>query len=219
MKYIYKLLRKNYSKNISDIFDRNSTYRINSIVESFYGGGTMIEEEKALLEGIRNKKQEVLANVIEKYGKLVLYILKKNLTSYEEIAAIDECYDDVFITVWFNIECFDESRGSLKSWIIGITKFKVLEYRRKLLRHNAHLENQQEILVSQTDNYEFEEQENILKIIEVLEEKDRSIFLLRYIQGCSIEDISGNLGVSKDYIYNRISRGKKKIRENFTEGF
>ncbi|HDR7470186.1 TPA: RNA polymerase subunit sigma-24, partial [Bacillus toyonensis] len=46
-----------------------------------------------------------------------------------------------------------------------------------------------------------------------LNTKDRYIFLKRYIDGYSIDDIAKELKVTADYIYNRISRGKKKLQK------
>ncbi|KXI91842.1 hypothetical protein ACS46_11075 [Bacillus cereus] len=45
-----------------------------------------------------------------------------------------------------------------------------------------------------------------------LNKKDRYGFT-RYIDGYSIDDIAKELKVTVDYIYNRISRGKKKIQK------
>ncbi|MNJ05836.1 RNA polymerase factor sigma-70 [compost metagenome] len=42
---------------------------------------------------------------------------------------------------------------------------------------------------------------------------DREIFLKRYLKGFSIEEIAQELGYSKDYIYTRISRARKKMKK------
>ncbi|WP_326514809.1 sigma factor-like helix-turn-helix DNA-binding protein [Clostridium intestinale] len=46
-----------------------------------------------------------------------------------------------------------------------------------------------------------------------LKEKDKEIFIRRYLLDESMEKISKDLNLSKEYIYNKLSRGRKKIKE------
>ncbi|OQD33743.1 RNA polymerase factor sigma-70 [Bacillus toyonensis] len=124
---------------------------------------------------------------------------------------MDDCYNDVFTIIWFQIEKFDIEKGNLKSWMIGITKLKALEYKKKVYKENK-IDKDVEIDAGIHDKYEIE-QEEIMEIVQDLNTKERYIFLKRYIDGYSIDDIAKELKVTADYIYNRISRGKKKLQK------
>jgi RNA polymerase sigma-70 factor (ECF subfamily) len=177
----------------------------------------MDKDERTLVRLIKEKDQEALEGAIDKYGKLVLYIISKIFSSEKEKQFIDDCYNEIFTTLWFNIDCFDEEKGNLKSWIIGIAKYKALEFRKKCLLEKTVCMGENFYENGSNDSYEIETNEDVMLILDKLEEKDRGIFLKRYIEGYSVEDIAQGLGVTRDYIYNRISRGKKKIKTSLKE--
>ena len=58
-----------------------------------------------------------------------------------------------------------------------------------------------------------ENNELIEELLNTLDDMDREIFLKRYLKGFSIEEIAQELGYSKDYIYTRISRARKKMKK------
>ncbi|MGM2842355.1 sigma factor-like helix-turn-helix DNA-binding protein, partial [Bacillus cereus group sp. Bce002] len=91
-----------------------------------------------------------------------------------------------------------------------ITKLKALEYKKKVCKENK-IDKNVEIDTGIHDRYEIEKEEEIMEIVQDLNKKERYIFIKRYIDGYSIDDIAKELKVTVDYIYNRISRGKKKI--------
>ena len=45
-----------------------------------------------------------------------------------------------------------------------------------------------------------------------LKEEDKSIFIKKYLFEESVEKIANDLGLSKDVVYKRLSRGKEKIK-------
>ncbi len=92
--------------------------------------------EKEIIEGILKGDKERLDELISLYGKLVYYVANSILTEAHEKRYLDECYDDVFISLWFNMDCFDDKKGNLKSWIVSITKYKAIDIKRKISNHN-----------------------------------------------------------------------------------
>ena len=52
-------------------------------------------------------------------------------------------------------------------------------------------------------------------ILNCLKKEDREIFIKLYIEEKEIEDISLDTGLKKDVIYNRLSRGRRKMRNIF----
>ncbi|MBG9830224.1 sigma-70 family RNA polymerase sigma factor [Bacillus sp. FSL M8-0063] len=172
----------------------------------------IFNSEGDLIIAMKKHDQDALKEVIDQYGKLILYIIHKSLSTPIEKQYVDDCYNDVFTVIWFHIDQFDTEKGNLKSWMIGITKLKALEYKKKVYKENK-IDKDVEIDTSVHDRYEIEQEEEIMEIVQDLNNKDRYIFLNRYIDGYSIDDIAKELKVTVDYIYNRISRGKKKIQK------
>ena len=116
-----------------------------------------------------------MKEVIDQYGKLILYIIHKLLSSPMEKQYVDDCYKDVFTVIWFHIEQFDMEKGNFKSWMIGITKLKTLEYKKKVYKENK-VDKDVEIDTGVHDRYEIEQEEEIMEIVQDLNKKDRYIF-------------------------------------------
>ncbi len=91
----------------------------------------IFDSEVDLITAMKKRDQDALKEVIDQYGKLILYIIHKSLSSPMEKQYVDDCYNDVFTVIWFHIEQFDMEKGNFKSWMIGITKLKTLEYKKE----------------------------------------------------------------------------------------
>lgn len=171
--------------------------------------------EKEIIEGILKGDKERLDELISLYGKLVYYVANNILVESHEKRYLDECYDDVFISLWFNMDCYDDEKGSLKSWIVSITKYKAIDIKRKISNHNKNFEYKDEITHIEKDLSleNIENNELIEDLLNTLDDMDREIFLKRYLKGFSIDEIAQELGYSKDYIYTRISRARKKMKK------
>lgn len=59
-----------------------------------------------------------------------------------------------------------------------------------------------------------EVQQEIEELLSNLKEKDREIFRKYYLEDVSLEVIARDINTSVDNLYNRISRGRKKIRKS-----
>jgi RNA polymerase sigma-70 factor, ECF subfamily len=169
--------------------------------------------EKELIYRIKNKDIQSFAKLVNDFGKLVYYVAGNILKEDYEKDFIDECYNDVFTTIWFNIDCFDEEKGNFKNWLISITKYKAIDIKRKNFKNNNYAEYTDEITALEDKTLEkIEDEEIIDNILNNLEEKDKVIFIKRYIEGYTIKEIAKELGYSENYIHTRISRTRKKLK-------
>lgn len=169
-------------------------------------------KELEIMIEIKKKNTEALEKLMEMFGRLVYYISNSILINEEEKSYIDECYNDVFIAIWENSDCFDEEYGNLKGWIVSITKYKAIDIKRNLLR-NKGLELIDDALEDEKKPFEKVEIDEIINnAFKYLKEEDRSIFIKRYLEGYSIKEIAIKMNVSENYIHTRISRARKKLQ-------
>lgn len=178
-----------------------------------------ITQENFILR-LKQRDEKALEYVIDNYGWVIKTIVRKsmyNLESHQE-----ECINDILLGVWNNIESFDESRNTFKNWLGGISKFKSIDYVRK---YSKHLQNQNidDVEIKVEDNthenlLENELSDDIENILSYLKEKDRDLFLKLYVQEKDIDTISEETGMHRDVIYNRVSRGKRKLKDIFKLG-
>lgn len=168
--------------------------------------------EENFIEELKYKNEEALEYVIKQYGWIIKAIVTKqlyNLQSYHE-----ECINDILMGIWNNINQFDLRRNNFSNWVAGISKYKTFDYMRKYLRdlENRSLDELDEILV-QEEKYGVEE--NFDYILAYLNERDRDLFKRLYIEEQSMKEITEQTGMKASIIYNRVSRGKRKIKELF----
>lgn len=172
------------------------------------------DQESDLINGIIKRDKESLMKLMDTYGKLIYYISGTILIEPYEKESIEDCYSEVFTAIWFNIDCYNSEKGSFKNWIIAITKYKAIDIKNKNLKHNQTIEYNDELVNNEENELErVENLELINELLNSLNNKDRAIFLKRYLRGDSVKEISEELGYSEEYIYTRISRARKKLKK------
>lgn len=198
--------RKNKYQKSNDLKNQNTSDRDISMSDRNF----IIEME--------NGNEEALRYAIEKYGGLVRAVIGKHLYLLKEEQA--ECFDDVFMNVWEHIGSFDKEQSTFKNWIAGIARYKSIDY---LRRHR----NQPELVpLNGTEDAvddklsalaEHEISDETDKLLKCLKPEDRSMFEKLFIEEMTVEEVSRSFQTSKDVIYKRISRARKRMRALFPE--
>lgn len=168
-----------------------------------------------------NKNEKALDYIYRNYSGLAYKIsldILKNVGSKEDV---EECVSDIFVGVWNNISKYDESITTFKKWFISVSKYKAIDYRRRLKVKNPSQELNEDILIdsdSTEDKLIRENDISVLKnLINEMKDIDKKIFIKRYLEGESIENISKSLGYSRVAVDNRLSRGRKSIKNKWIE--
>lgn len=174
--------------------------------------------EDNFIEQIKKKNEKALEYVIYNYGWVLKSVIKKHLYYLPDYH--EECLNDCLMSIWENICYYDPEKSSFKNWIGGVAKYKALNYVRKYLRdlENENIEN---ITVSIEDNalkaiLTKELSLETEKMLECLSEEDREIFIKLYFEEKNMDEISCDTGLAKPVLYNRLSRGRKKMRQAFS---
>mgnify|MGYP000922268605 CR=1 FL=1 len=174
-----------------------------------------INNDNVVLE-LHKRNPKALDFIVDIYGGLIKSIVKKTLFNFEDSGSIDECVNDVFLGIWNNIDKFHKD-NSFKNWIAAIAKYKAIDYQRKLIKglNNRNIDAI-EIQVNDTVDKKLLEKETydeLLKLLSKLKSRDKEIFIRKYFNDESTKDIAAKLNVNKEVINNRLSRGRKKLRE------
>jgi RNA polymerase sigma-70 factor (ECF subfamily) len=168
--------------------------------------------EKNVVSQIKMKNENALDFILSQYGGLIKSIIGKHLYNMEQLN--EECMDDVLLSVWNNIDKFHEEKNSLKNWLAAITKYKCIDYKRKYLKYTRH-ENIDEMEADLFSEDRFMENEISLELqslLKNLKKEDQELFIKHYIDEQDIGTIARETEVKSSVIYNRLSRGKKRLR-------
>lgn len=211
IKLIYRKIRKNY------FIDRIhlSIFVIVSVRALMKGELTMDEEIYRLIKSRNEKGIELLIN---EYAPLIKAIVRKHL--YNLTQHHDECINDVYINIWNNIQSFNNEKNILKNWIAAISKYRAIDYKRKYLKTLQQVDIS-ELAIESNFNIENEFlkdelNEEIEELLKSLSPLDKQLFIRLFVNEESIREVSEEFNIKPSVVYNRVSRGKSKLRGLFS---
>lgn len=161
------------------------------------------------IQQLQRKNEDALEFVVRNYGGLLKAVIHRILYDYPEDA--EECLYDAILKIWEHSKSYN-GLGSFESWAAAIAKYAALN-RLKQLKRLEPMADIDELSIADpaglTGNDLFDC--FFTELISCLNEEDRALFIRIFWQGESIEEAARRLGKPKSVLYNRISRGKRKI--------
>lgn len=164
------------------------------------------------------KDQKYYLYLMKRYeNKLVRYILRiSNLTKEDA----EDVLQEVFVSVYKNLQGFDQ-RLKFSSWIYRITHNQTISYIRKIKSRPQTIDIEDtEILDRIATNKEMDiqvhneiEKERILKEINSMDIKYKSVLVLRLIEEKEYNEISDILKIPKNTVGTLINRARKQLIE------
>ena len=172
-------------------------------------------QDELIIKYIRKRKEEGMEMLIDSYRGLITSVIRRHLgvlINYEE-----ECVSDVLLSIWDSIKSFDKSKNDFKNWVCAISKYKAIDYKRKYISKIETTDISRELYYIDTDLMKAEIEEEIKEILSHLNDKDRELFIKHYLEGESLESIAVKNNAKVSNLYNRLSRGRKRIRESISK--
>lgn len=174
--------------------------------------------EAKLIAKLQQKDPVALEYVMNTYGKAVYSLafnILKDLASSEDI---EECVSDVFVAAWERSCEYDPARGTLKTWLLLLTKYKALDYRRKIYGDRKIVREEREEAVSPRQLEEMvltrEEIKQVIDCLGTMTELDQKIFYHRYFFYESADSIARRFNLTIRAVENRLWRIRKRIKES-----
>jgi RNA polymerase sigma-70 factor (ECF subfamily) len=140
------------------------------------------------------------------------------LSQPHEVSERQDVANEVFYEVWQKIAAYQPDRSRLITWLLLISRSRAIDHKRKLNKRSLEEKpvDEQELAIEESPLTK----ENFLGFIEDLEALDQRIFLLYYFYQESPETIAEQTDLNVSAIYNRLSRGRKRLKERMTiDGF
>ncbi|TEB10031.1 ECF RNA polymerase sigma factor RpoE [Pelotomaculum sp. FP] len=176
--------------------------------------------EENFVEQLKKRNEKALEYVIDNYAWILKTVIKKHLFYLPGL--YEECMNDCLLAIWHNIYFYDPARNGFKNWIGGIARYKSIDYARKYLKYLED-ENIEDVIIPVEDNalkavLSKEIGEETERILSSLSKEDKEIFKKLYLEQKDLNELADATGFSKPVLYNRISRGKKRIRKEVKGG-
>ncbi len=196
--------------------------------------------EETLYQGILNRDQTALAELIRLSSRELSYFIRSVLENSGTAQDVEECISDLFATVWWDIGNYDPSRGSLSTWITMRAKYIALDRRRQIQRRQTIIMSSLESAESGSNHYgdsyvsdrsalramdysieglleQRERREELRQALESLSEQDRTIVYMRYFQMAPTEEICARMHLSRHAIDTRLWRARKSLQNAIEE--
>lgn len=87
--------------------------------------------KKNYISRLKKGKEDALEFIVDLYLPIVKGVIYKVLYNLKNEGIVEECINDVFLSVWNNIDKFKGEEEDFKKWICSIAKFKAIDYYRK----------------------------------------------------------------------------------------
>ncbi len=174
----------------------------------------MKASESNFISLIRRQKEDGIRYVIDTWGGYLRAIVRQRLSSLPD--QVDECMNDIFLGIWRNIDSFDESKGSFKNWAAGVARLEAIDCLRKAAREKRNAIPDGLMPVQEDIEapicMETELSDEMQELLAILSPKDRELFLRIYGNEEDPASVGHEMGLSRDNLYVRLFRGKKKMR-------
>lgn len=174
--------------------------------------------DEEIIERIKKKDYAGLEELLAVYGDSMLRTIHSVLSQPHEVSERQDVANEVFYEVWQKIAAYQPERSRLITWLLLISRSRAIDHKRKLNKRSLEEKpvDEQELAIEESPLTK----ETFLGFIEDLEALDQRIFLLYYFYQESPETIAEQTDLNVSAIYNRLSRGRKRLKERMTiDGF
>lgn len=175
-------------------------------------------QDEEIIERIKKKDYAGLEELLAVYGDSMLRTIHSVLSQPHEVSERQDVANEVFYEVWQKIAAYQPERSRLITWLLLISRSRAIDQKRKLNKRSLEEKpvDEQELAIEESPLTK----ETFLCFIEDLEALDQRIFLLYYFYQESPETIAEQTDLNVSAIYNRLSRGRKRLKERMTiDGF
>lgn len=170
---------------------------------------------KELVAEIKRGNKLAFTELVNRYRSQVAALAYKMVNDYDEAADITQ---NVFVKMSRNIWRYDEDK-KFYTWLYRITVNASIDYIRKHKRHRHEpLENFRETVENGDSGPESSYRRQqissyINKAALSLNEKQRSAFILRDVEGCKIDDVAHIMNMPEATVRWYLHRARSKVRK------
>lgn len=167
-----------------------------------------------LAQRLLERDEAALREVIDRFGGAV-YGLARRVVAEPTLA--EEVAQDAFLALWRRPGAYDPERGSLQSFLLGVSRNKAID----LVRREEALKRARVALASEFDpdaeavasGSAIEEREEVRVALAQLTEVQREAIVLAYFGGRTYREVAAELDIPEGTAKTRLRDGLMRLRE------
>jgi RNA polymerase sigma-70 factor (ECF subfamily) len=165
-----------------------------------------------ILDGDQSALDQLYESLVGQVYGLALRIL--NLSPLAE-----EAVQDTFWQVWRQAPRFDADRGSVKTWVLTITRSRALDMLRRIEPNEVELDPETQDLIQATDHNSpqdllsaIQQDHRLHKALVSLGPVPRQLVSLAFFRGLSHDEIAGHTGLPLGTVKSHIRKSLNQLR-------
>jgi RNA polymerase sigma-70 factor, ECF subfamily len=143
-----------------------------------------------------------------------------------EASAAEDVTQEAFISIWRSGARYDRTRGSVRSWTLGIVRNRAIDALRRTAGKAPMLDFDDEMILEQRPSGDRTDEEAIRRdearelrgVLRELPDEQSKVIQLAYFGGFSHSEIAEVLGMPLGTVKGRMRLGMEKIRAQLAEG-
>jgi RNA polymerase sigma-70 factor (ECF subfamily) len=167
--------------------------------------------EKSLIDRVRVREQQAMAEIFDRYAGLVYSVALRVLN---DSGYAEDVMQEIFFQLWRNPDSFSPSRGSLGAWLLVVARNRAIDQ----LRQRRSGEPVDEVIVaSSTDLHNEAERSMIIQrvqgIIGNLPKEQQQSLEMAFFEGLSHSEIAEKTGQPLGTVKTRIRSALTSLRK------
>lgn len=176
----------------------------------------LTDEQLAALAARERSDGPAFVELVSRYRERVWRVCFRLLGNAEDA---NDGAQEVFVRMFLNRDRF-QGRSKYSTWVHGITLRTCLSLR----RGRGRRERRENIVAEQAgraagkgDDSAAELSLDLMQMLDVLEDEDRALLILKYAEGHSYEELAETFQIGVSACKMRISRAREKLKQRFSE--
>ncbi len=195
----------------------SGTYRNFSVVDLSLRYRTTVPQpcvqpdDLALLGRVRQGDQNAMGELFDRHSRAVYSVARHVL---KDDGYAEDVMQEIFLQIWQNSSSFVPARGSLRPWLVAVTRNRAID----VLRRRKPTDSTEEIVLASLGNLASEAEHNImfekvLKALKTLPEEQRQSMYLSFFEEMTHAQIAVRIGQPLGTIKTRIRLALIRLRK------
>jgi RNA polymerase sigma-70 factor, ECF subfamily len=170
------------------------------------------DDDRRLLEAIRQRESKALEELYERYKGICYALAHRVLNDWQ---ASEEAVQDAFLAAWRRAETYRLEAGSVRTWLLAITRNSAIDRLRKEKGHRTNLPLLDAVLPETSSAKAMSiimDRDVMAKALDDLPSEQRYALEMAYFGGYTYPEIAEALDIPVGTIKSRIRLALEKMR-------
>lgn len=172
--------------------------------------------EQELVIGLKRHDESAFTHLYLHYRGAIYNIICQSLSDTE---MANDVLQEIFVTVWKNIDKYDPEKGRLFTWLHTLTRNSIINTVRsknfKQSNKNESLDNLVYSIESKNGQEQNINQIGLRKLVHLLRDDYKNVIELTYFNGFTQEEVAKKLDIPLGTVKTRLRNALIELRKQF----